>query len=124
MSDSRPVTLGELIEKDELLWIFCRACCREVEIAASAFPHPLPSDFPVYKIAPLLRCTCGARQTSIAAPNGEVGVIYERMALRGYGLPARVGRHEPPRRRWGVLKIKIGPDGKRSMVKRVPNLGS
>jgi hypothetical protein len=33
----------------------------------------------------------GARQASVAGANGEVGVIYERMALRGYGLSIIVG---------------------------------
>ncbi len=95
MADVRPASghACELIEKDELLWIYCRACCREVEVAASAFPHPLPRDFPVYKIAPLLRCTCGARQARIGGQLGVQGVIQERLLLRGYGLPVAWGQH-------------------------------
>jgi hypothetical protein len=33
-----PVTLGDLIREGKLLWIYCRDCCRECDVAV-VFAH-------------------------------------------------------------------------------------
>lgn len=97
----RPVTLGELIARDELLWIFCRACAREVEIKARAFVCPLSPETAIPEIAPRMRCRCGSRRVSVRGEVVDGGVVLERMLLRGSGLPVPwTGRREgsdPPK---------------------------
>jgi hypothetical protein len=35
-----PVTLGDLIDADKLLWVLCRDCCHERELTPATVPLP------------------------------------------------------------------------------------
>ena len=37
-----PVTLGDLIHEDELLWVYCRECCHERDVNLANVPLPGP----------------------------------------------------------------------------------
>jgi hypothetical protein len=73
-----PVTLSDLSRDNKLVWIYCRDCCREVEIAASALPGFSPGT-PIPALAARLRCSgCGSRKISATGEVYDGGFIMER----------------------------------------------
>ncbi len=48
-----PVTLGDLIREDKLLWIYCRECCHERDVNPSNVP--LPGHTPVPEVGKHMR---------------------------------------------------------------------
>ena len=55
-----PVTLGDLIRADKLLWVYCRDCHRERDVNPANVP--LPADTPVSEIGKRMKCSnCGSR---------------------------------------------------------------
>ena len=50
-----PVTLGDLIREDKLLWVYCRECCHERDVNPSNVP--LPGDTPVPEVGKHMRCS-------------------------------------------------------------------
>ena len=56
-----PVTLGDLICDDKLLWVYCRACGHERDITPPNVP--LPPETPVPDVGNHMRCSkCGSRK--------------------------------------------------------------
>ncbi len=43
-----PVTLGDLIREDKLLWVYCRDCCHERDVNSANVP--LPTEMPVREV--------------------------------------------------------------------------
>jgi hypothetical protein len=55
-----PVTLGDLIHADKLLWVYCRDCCHELDLDPATIP--LPGDTPVPDVGKRMKCSkCGSR---------------------------------------------------------------
>ena len=55
-----PVTLGDLIRDDKLLWVYCRDCCHERDVNPANVP--LPGDTPVPDLGKRMKCSkCGSR---------------------------------------------------------------
>ena len=59
----KPVTLGDLIESERKLWVFC-VCGHQVEIDPASLP--LPRDFPVPAVRE--RMVCGERRYGGSRP--------------------------------------------------------
>jgi hypothetical protein len=58
---SKPVTLGDLMRDDKLLWVYCCACGHERDVTPATVP--LPSETAVPEIAKHMRCSvCGSRK--------------------------------------------------------------
>src|SRR5436190_10635586 len=58
-----PVTLGDLIGADKLLWVYCRDCCHERDLNPANVP--LPADTPVPDAGKRMKCSvCGSRKIS------------------------------------------------------------
>jgi hypothetical protein len=56
-----PVTLGDLLSSDKLLWVYCRACGRERDVNPAT--APLPAQTPVPEVGKHMKCSaCGSRQ--------------------------------------------------------------
>jgi len=74
--DYPKLTFGHVVAKDQLIWLQCRSCWREVEISARAMPQRIPHDTWFPDIAKLLRCKCGSREVSVMPeiyPGGFLG---------------------------------------------------
>ena len=72
-----PVTLGDLIQADKLLWVYCRDCCHERDVTPATVP--LPHDTPVCDIGKHMKCSaCGSRKISTAPEQYPGGVIAMR----------------------------------------------
>jgi len=58
MPDSTgPVTLGDLIHEDKLLWVYCCDCYHERDV-----PVPLPAETPVPEVGKHMKCSkCSSR---------------------------------------------------------------
>ena len=55
-----PVTLGDLIRDDKLLWVYCRDCCHERDVNPANVP--LPGDTLVPDLGKRMKCSkCGSR---------------------------------------------------------------
>jgi hypothetical protein len=55
-----PVTLGDLIHEDELLWVYCRECCHERDVNLANVP--LPGRKAVPEIGKRMKCSnCGSK---------------------------------------------------------------
>jgi hypothetical protein len=55
-----PVTLGDLIRDDKLLWVYCRDCCHDRDVNPANVP--LPGDTPVPDLGKRMKCSkCGSR---------------------------------------------------------------
>jgi hypothetical protein len=56
-----PVTLGDLIREDKLLWVYCCDCGRERDVTPATVP--LPPETPVPDVAKHMKCSaCGSRK--------------------------------------------------------------
>jgi hypothetical protein len=56
-----PVTLGDLIRNNRLIWVYCNDCCRERDIDPATLQ--LPQDTPVREVGKRLVCTeCGGKR--------------------------------------------------------------
>ena len=56
-----PVTLGDLVRDDKLLWVYCCDCGHERDVNPAAVP--LPAETPVPEVGKRMRCSkCGSRK--------------------------------------------------------------
>jgi len=61
MQPTGPVTLGDLVRDDKLLWIYCCACGRERSVNPATVPLPLKT--PVPEVSKHIKCSaCGSRK--------------------------------------------------------------
>jgi len=70
------LTFGHMVDRNQLVWIQCRSCWREVEILAGAMPQRIPHETPFPKIVKFLKCRCGSREISVMPevyPGGFMG---------------------------------------------------
>jgi hypothetical protein len=76
-----PVTLGDLIREDKLLWAYCSGCHHERDLNAATIP--LPPETPVPEIGKHMRClACGSRKISTKPELYVNGVVAMRHRLR------------------------------------------
>ncbi len=76
-----PVTLGDLIREDKLLWVYCRECCDERDVNPANVP--LPADTPVPEVGKRMKCSaCGSRQVETKPELYPGGVVAMRARLR------------------------------------------
>ncbi len=55
-----PVTLGDLVREDKLLWVYCRDCCHERDMNPATVP--LPPETPVPEVGEKMKCSkCESR---------------------------------------------------------------
>jgi hypothetical protein len=72
-----PVTLGDLIEADKLLWVYCRDCCHERDVTPATVP--LPPETSVPDIGKHMKCAkCGSRNVTTTPEQYPGGVIAMR----------------------------------------------
>jgi hypothetical protein len=72
-----PVTLGDLIREDKLLWVYCCECYHERDVDPATIP--LPGDIPVPDVGKHMKCSaCGSRKISTAPEQYPGGVIAMR----------------------------------------------
>ena len=76
-----PVTLGDLIREDKLLWVYCRECCHERDVNPANVP--LPADTAVPEIGKRMKCSnCGLRAVETKPELYLGGVVAMRRRLR------------------------------------------
>ena len=76
-----PVTLGDLIREDKLLWVYCRDCCHERDVNPANVP--LPADTPVPEIGKRMKCSnCGSRAVETKPELYFGGVVAMRHRFR------------------------------------------
>jgi len=77
-----PVTLGDLIREDKLLWVYCRDCHHERDV--TPVNVPLPADTPVPEIGKKMKCSnCGSRAVETKLELFPGGVLAMRERWRG-----------------------------------------
>jgi hypothetical protein len=62
-----PVTLGDLVLLDKLLWVYCCDCGHERDVTPATVP--LPSETPVPHIGKQMKCSRCARARSTQGPS-------------------------------------------------------
>ena len=76
-----PVTLGDLIREDKLLWVYCRECCHERDVNPANVP--LPADTPVPEIGKRMKCSnCGSGNITTAPELCPGGIHAMRRRFR------------------------------------------
>jgi hypothetical protein len=81
MTSTGPVTLGNLIAANKLLWYYCTACGHERDLEPSMLP--LPGDTPVPDVRWSMRCTrCGAKKADTRPELYPGGIIAMRERWR------------------------------------------
>jgi hypothetical protein len=76
-----PVTLGDLIREDKLLWVYCRDCCHERDVNPANVP--LPADTPALEIRKKMKCSsCGSRVVETKPELYPGGVLAMRARSR------------------------------------------
>ena len=82
MSDpTGPVTLGDLIHEDELLWVYCCDCYHERDVSPATVP--LPAETPVPEVGKHMKCSaCGSRKIDARPELCPGGVVTMRERLR------------------------------------------
>jgi hypothetical protein len=74
---TNPVTLGDLIEADKLLGVYCRDCCHERDMDPATVP--LPGNTPVPDVGKRMKCSkCGSRNVTTTPEQYPGGVIAMR----------------------------------------------
>ena len=77
-----PVTLGDLIREDKLLWVYCCECCHERDVNSATVP--LPPQTPVPEVGKHMKCSaCGSRKIDARPGLYPGGVEAMRRRLRG-----------------------------------------
>ena len=77
----QPVTLGDLIREDKLLWVYCCNCCHERD--ANPANVPLPADTAVPEVGKKMKCSkCGSRGVETKPELYPGGVVAMRERLR------------------------------------------
>ena len=76
-----PVTLGDLIRDDKLLWVYCRDCCHERDVNPANVP--LPGDTLVPDLGKRMKCSkCGSRAIETKPklyPGGNLAMRAKRL---------------------------------------------
>jgi hypothetical protein len=72
-----PVTLGDLVREDKLLWVYCCDCYHERDVDPATIP--LPGDAPVPDVGKRMKCSkCGSRKVTTTPEQYPGGVIAMR----------------------------------------------
>jgi cytochrome c1 len=72
-----PVTLGDLIRGDKLLWVYCTACGHERDVSPKTVP--LPAEISVPDISKHMKCSvCGSRKINTKPELYPGGIIANR----------------------------------------------
>ena len=72
-----PVTLGDLIHADKLLWVYCRDCGHERDVNPANVP--LPADTAVPEVSKRMKCSkCGSRKVDARPELYPGGVVAMR----------------------------------------------
>jgi hypothetical protein len=81
MLESRPVTLGDLVREDKLLWVYCCECGHERDVTPATVP--LPHETPVPEIRKHMKCSnCGSRKIDTRPELYPGGVVARRERSR------------------------------------------
>ena len=76
-----PVTLGDLIREDKLLWVYCCDCYHERDVNPATVP--LPPETPVPEVVKHMKCSaCGSRKIDARPELYPGGVVAMRERLR------------------------------------------
>ena len=71
-----PVTLGDLVRNDKLLWVYCCDCGHERDVNPATVP--LPADTPVPDVGKHIKCSvCGSRKIN-TKPELYVGGVARK----------------------------------------------
>ncbi len=80
-SPTGPVTLGDLVREDKLLWVYCCDCCHERDIIPAT--APLPAETPVPEVGKYMKCSaCGSRKIDARSELYPGGVVAMRRRFR------------------------------------------
>ena len=80
-ASSGPVTLGDLVREDKLLWVYCCDCCHERDVNAANVP--LPPETPVPDVRKHMKCSkCGSRKIDTRPELYPGGVAAMRLRFR------------------------------------------
>ena len=76
-----PVTLGDLVREDKLLWVYCTECGYERDVNPANVP--LPADTPVSEVSKKMKCSeCGSPKINTKPelyPGGIVAMRARRL---------------------------------------------
>ena len=76
-----PVTLGDLVREDKLLWVYCCECYHERELNPATVP--LPAETPVPEVHKHMKCSaCGSRKIDARPELYPGGVVAVRRRFR------------------------------------------
>ena len=76
-----PVTLGDLIREDKLLWVYCCDCYHERDLNPATVP--LPAEMPVPEVHKHMKCSkCGSRKIDARPEFYPGGVVAMRRRFR------------------------------------------
>ncbi len=59
-----PVTLGDLVREDKLLWVYCNVCCHERDVNPATVPLPPGTPVPEVQRVPIEEYRRAARALS------------------------------------------------------------
>ena len=80
-SPAGPVTLGDLIREDKLLWVYCCDCYHERDVNPATVP--LPAETPVPEFGKHMKCSAsGSRKIDAKPELYPGGVVAMRHRLR------------------------------------------
>ncbi len=80
-----PVTLGDLIREDKLLWVYCNDCCHERDVNPATVP--LPSETPVPEVGKHMKCSkCRSCKIDARPELYPGGIEAMRRETRGKSL--------------------------------------
>lgn len=78
---AEPVTLGDLIYADKLLWVYCNDCCQERDVNPANVP--LPGETPVPEVGKRMKCSkCGSRAVETKPELYPGGIVAMRERWR------------------------------------------
>ena len=76
-----PVTLGDLMREDKLLWVYCRDCHHERDVTPATVP--LPPEIAVPEVGKHMKCSaCGSGKIDARPELYRGGVAAMRRRLR------------------------------------------
>ena len=59
---TQQVTIGNLMDANKLLWVYCLSCCREADVDPATLPLPLTTPVPTLGVRHMKCSVCGSRQ--------------------------------------------------------------
>jgi len=77
-----PVTLGDLVREDKLVWVYCGDCNHERDLGPATVP--LPAETPIPEVGKHMRCSvCGSRKIDARPELYPGGIEAMRRKTRG-----------------------------------------